>query len=199
MKKSLFVISFGLALLGAGCSDSSSTPTPTPTPMPTSVASLQPATSSASTAPQPSSTSSSPTAVEWKTYSNRDRGFTVKYPSDVKIEEVLINDASLPNYLALHFTGDNGDQMQIYVNPGGHGNACMNPEQTETPKDIVRIIGGIKVIGQTCSNGFTENFGFTRGGDEFEILLQGKPASQASFHQILATFTFIGKQQKVTK
>ena len=178
-------------LFGAGCSGVA----PVPASSPTSVTVPSQATSTTTGGTQSVATSSSETTVVWKTYTNSEHGFQVKYPDSLKTEEVLAKDVGIPKYLAFRLTSESGNQFQIYVNPGGHGSACMNPgDPTDVPKQISQIIGGVKAIGETCSSGATEAFSFTHNGDEFEILLQGNPADQKLFHEILKTFVFTTKR-----
>ena len=169
MKSTLFIFGSALVLLGSGCSGVTS----------------KPVTASPTTSVSPLATT---TIV---TYKNPDHQFSLTYPDTLNIDAVSSTDVGMKGYFALHLTAKNGDEMQLYVNPGGHGDPCMDPEHPQnTPHRISRRIAGINAKGQSCFDQTTETFSFVHGADAYDIILQGIPSQQNIFHTVLDTMTF---------
>lgn len=139
-----------------------------------------------------SSESASAGTSTWVTYTNKEHGFSLQYPSTFKKEEITASEINIPHYLMLNFPQDNGDRLQIFLNPGGHGDPCMIPDDTATPIEVSMNIGGIEAKGESCANGATEYYDFQHGSDSFSLILTTfmDPKDLAQFHQVLSTIKF---------
>jgi len=147
----------------------------------------------ASSSPTNISGTLSPSAVEgWKTYTNSQYGFSLKFPSDWKID--FLDDVNEPT---VNLESGSGEIMSFY--PKGRSGYDLDPTSTFTEKQI--IIDGGTATETTYSDDFGKPYLISvifqaplKSYPNFEIQLTSKNTISDSvpniFDHILSTFKF---------